>query len=288
MYRRPGRGKLLLLAFVILSILIITVSYQQDEDGPLAGVRDVAESVVSPIQRGVTVVVRPVRNFFSSLGDLGNLRDENAELKAQVEENEARAQRAASLEDEVSKLRDITGLDAPWYTMESINAEVIANTAANYKWAVTIDKGTEDGLTANMAVIDTSTQSLVGKTIDVTDHTATVLELIDPDSAAKAHVKTAGVNGLVTGNGADEDLSLELIPPETKIKVGDDIVTSAYNLGVFPPGIPIGEISRVGDDQGGVELDVEVAPLTEFKDLQFLTILLDSGPKLEAKGEAKR
>jgi rod shape-determining protein MreC len=287
MYRRPGRGKLLLLAFVILSILIITLSYQQDEDGPLGGVRDVAESIVSPIQRGVTVVVRPVRNFFSSLGDLGNLRDENAKLEAQVDEMETKVEQAEQLEGEVADLRESQDFAEPWYTMESINAEVIANTASNWKWAVTIDKGSEDGLRDNMAVIDTSTGSLVGKTIDVADHTATVLELIDPQSAAKAHVKSAGVNGLVRGNGFDEDLSLELIPPDTNIKVDDQVVTSAYNLGVFPPGIPIGDVSRIGDDQGGIELDIDVDPLTEFKDLQFLKVLLDTGPKVQAKGKDK-
>jgi rod shape-determining protein MreC len=285
MYRRPGRGRLLLLAFVILSILIVTLSFQEDSDGPLEKARDVADAIVAPIQRGVTVVVRPVRNFFSSLGDLGNLRSENEELEAQLAEVEARTERIDALEEENKELRALTGLDEPWFKMESVDAEVIANTAANYKWAVTIDKGSEDGIKINMSVVDAESQSLIGKTIDVTDHTASVLLMIDPGSGATADAKEA--TGSVKGNGADEDLSLEYVSPEEKVKVGEKVATSGKDVGVFPPGIPIGEVSYVGDDQAGLEQVVELEPFADFNDIQFVKVLLDSGPELQAKGRGK-
>jgi rod shape-determining protein MreC len=286
MYRRPGRGRLLLLAFVILSILIVTLSFQKDVDGPLEKVRDVATSIVSPIQRGVTVVVRPVRNFFSSLGDLGNLRSENEELEAELAEAEARLDRAENLEQEVQDLRALTDMKPAWFTMESVDAEVIANTAANYKWTVTIDKGSESGILPNMAVVDAKSQALIGKTIDVYDNTASILLLIDPESGVTSDTKEA--IGIVKGNGADEDVSLQYVSPEERVKVGETVSTSGKDVGVFPPGIPIGEVSYVGDDGSGIEQVVEVEPfVTDFNDLQFVKILLDSGPELQAKGGDK-
>jgi rod shape-determining protein MreC len=285
MYRRPGRGRLLLLAFVILSILIVTLSFQEEGDGPLEKARDVAASIVAPIQRGVTVVVRPVRNFFSSLGDLGNLRSENEELESELAEAEARLERVEALEEEVDELRDLTEMKESWFTMDSVDAEVIANTAANYKWAVTIDKGSESGVETNMAVVD-STGSVIGKTIDVTDNTASVLLLIDPESGATSDTKNA--IGSIKGNGADEDLSLEYVSPEEKVKVGETVTTSGKDQGVFPAGIPIGEISYVGDDQAGIEQVIEVEPFADFSDIQFVKVLLDSGPELQAKGGDNR
>jgi rod shape-determining protein MreC len=282
MYRRPGRGRLLLLAFVILSILIVTLSFQEDEGGPLEKARDVAADIVAPIQRGVTVVVRPVRNFFSSLGDLGNLRSENDELEAKLAEAESRLERVAALEDEVQELRDLTDMKPSWFTMDAVDAEVIGTTAANYKWAVTIDKGSSSGLETNMAVID-STGSLVGKTIDVTSNTASVLLLIDPQSGATADTKRA--IGSVKGNGADEDLSLEFVSPNERIKVGEPVTTSGKDQTIFPAGIPIGEVSYVGDDQAGIELDVEVNASADFDDFQFVKVLLDTTPKVQAKAK---
>ena len=282
MYRRPGRGRLLLLALVILSILIVTLSFQKDANGPLEKVRDVAASIVAPIQRGVTVVVRPVRNFFSSVGDLGNLRDENAKLEAQLAETEASIERAEALEEENRELRDLLDLREPWFTMDSVDAEVIGNTAANYKWTVTIDKGSESGIEPNMGVVDAESQALIGKTIDVTDNTASVLLLIDPQSGVTSDTKKA--IGVVKGNGADEDVSLEYVLPDERIKTGETVATSGKDVGVFPPGIPIGEVSYVGDDNAGLEQVVEVEPFADFTDLQFVKVLLDTGPKLQAKG----
>jgi rod shape-determining protein MreC len=271
----------LLLAFVILSILIVTLSFQKEDNGPLEKARDVAESIVAPIQRGVTVVVRPVRNFFSSLGDLGNLRSENEELEDELAETESRLERVQALEEEVQELRNLTEMKASWFTMDSVDAEVIANTAANYKWAVTIDKGSESGIEPNMAVVD-STGSVIGKTIEVAANTASVLLLIDPESGATADTENA--IGSIRGNGADEDLSLELVSPDERVRVGESVTTSGKNQSVFPAGIPIGTVSYVGDDQAGLAQVVEVEPSADFDDFQFVKVLLDSGPELQAKG----
>jgi rod shape-determining protein MreC len=285
MYRRPGRGRLLLLAFVILSILIVTLSFQKDADGPLEKAHDVASSIVSPIQRGVTVIVRPVRNFFSSLGDLGNLRSENERLDAELDEAESRLERVQALEEEVQELRDLTEMKEAWFTMDSVDAEVIGSTAHNYKWAITIDKGSESGIDSNMAVVD-STGSLVGKTIDVAEHTASILLVIDPESGVTADTKNA--IGSIKGNGADEDLSLQLVSPDKKITIGEAVTTSGKNQGIYPAGIPIGEVSYVGDDSGGIEQVVEVDPsVPDFSDLQFVKVLLDSGVEVQAKGGDK-
>lgn len=286
MYRRPGRGRLLLLAFVILSILIVTLSFQEDDTtGPLGKARDVAASIVAPIQRGVTVVVRPVRDFFSSVGDLGSLRSENEELKAQVEEMKESIDRAEALEEENADMRDSLNLDKPWFDMSSVDAEVIANTAANYKWAVTIDKGSDSGLRTNLAVVSPN-GAVVGKVIDVTDNTSSVLLVIDPEHGVTADTKNA--IGLVKGNGSDEDLSLGYVSPDENVKVGETVVTSGKDGFIFPPGIPIGKVSYVGDDTGGLEQVVEVDPMIEdFNDLQFVKVLLPSDPEVTAKGADK-
>src|SRR5688572_26975526 len=152
MYRRAGRGRLLLFAFLALSIVVITLDFRQEGDGPLERAKDVSSAIVTPIQRGLTAVFTPVGNFFSTISELSSLRAENAELQNRVEEAEQRIGEAESVLDENERLLALQGLDESYPTMDRVSARVIGRPPANYKWAVTIDKGRNDGIRTNMAV----------------------------------------------------------------------------------------------------------------------------------------
>ena len=70
-----------MLAFLVLSLVVITLDFRSGGDGPLETAKDISTTIVAPIQRGVTTVFRPVGNFFSSLGDLSSLRADNTALR---------------------------------------------------------------------------------------------------------------------------------------------------------------------------------------------------------------
>src|SRR5918998_5575678 len=97
MYRRNGRGRLLLLVFLVLAVVVITLDYRQGPGGPLQRVKDFSVTLVAPVQRGFTTVFRPVGNFFSSIGELGSLRSENSELEESLEQAEADVREAEAL-----------------------------------------------------------------------------------------------------------------------------------------------------------------------------------------------
>ena len=288
MFRRPGRGRFLLAAFLVLSIGVITLDFQTEGEGPLDKARDVASNVVAPIQRGVSVVVRPVRNFFASLGDLGDLRSENARLKERLDSLEVKSERADAIEEENAELRKTLGLEAPWFKGRALAVEVISSQPANYKWAVTVSKGEDDGIKSNMAVVDGSQRGLVGKTVEpISDDTATVLLLVDPRGAAKAKIKGVKDTGTVSGNGGGVDLSMEYVEPTANVKEGALVSTETYDGGVFPPNIPIGTVSDVTGDEAGLSQEIDVAPAIDFEDLQTLLVLLDTGPIEDIKGNKR-
>ena len=279
MFRRPGRGRLVLVAFLALSIGVITLDFQTEGEGPLDKAREWASTVVAPIQRGVSIVVRPVRNFFSSLGDLTSLRSENEELREKVDELEVESQRAEAIQDELAELRSELELDEPWFRMDSVAVEVISNQGANYSWSITISKGTADGIEPNMAVIDGSAGGLVGRTVQpITDNTATVLLMTDPNAAARAKIKEVEDLGLVKGNGGGQDLSMDYIDAESNVRVGDSVVTATYDGGIFPPNIPIGEVSAVDPSETSLTQRISIAPVVDFESLLTLQVLLETGP----------
>ena len=278
MYRRNGRGRLLLLVFLALAVLVINLDYRQCPGGQLERAKDFSVTLVAPIQRGFTTVFRPVGNFFSSLGELGSLRSKNAELEDTVAQLEAENREAQSLILENQELTAMLDLEDSWVVSERITARVIATGPTNFQWAAIIDKGRSDGIEPDMAVI--APDGLVGKVISASSHQSTVLYLIDPRGAAGARVSGGRDAGTVKGNGIGEPLTFVRVGVNADAAVNDSVVTSGYDGGIFPGGIPIGYISDVGGDARQSTKEIEVEPYVDFTTLDFVQVLVESGPRL--------
>jgi rod shape-determining protein MreC len=275
----------LLLVFVVLSIIVITLDFRQRPDGPLAKAKDIAVTIVAPIQRGFTAVTRPVGDFFSSVGNIANLKEQNDRLKRELQATQTDARSVPTLEAENIELRRVLDLAKSWRGMDTVAAEVIGKSPSNWNWAVEIGKGSADGIKRNMAVIDPD--GLVGKVIQTTRHTSTVLLLIDPEAAAAARLEDEGDIATVRGNGGNEPLSLEFLPTDAAVEVGDQVVTAGFDGGVFPAGIPVGTVDEVGGEDAAVERSVTIEPSVNFESLQYVTVLLETGDRLrtaEAEG----
>lgn len=283
MFRRNGRGRLLLIVFVALSIVVITLDFRAGAGGVFEKAKDVSAAIVAPIQRGFTAVFRPVGNFFSSIAEIGDLRRQNEELERALEEAGKKIDQAEAVLDENQSMRDQLDLQESYITMESVVAEVIARPPSNYKWAVIIDKGRADGIRPDMAVIDPD--GLVGKVIGADAHTATILLLIDPKGAAAARVEGRRDTGHVDGNGGSQSLSLELIGPGSEIEEGDTVITAGYDGGTFPPGIPVGVVTAVSQDPRDLERRIDVDPFVDFTSIDFVTVLIDTGSKITLREE---
>ena len=284
MFRRSGRGRVVLLVFLALSILLITLDFRSGTGGPLARARDISAAVVAPIQRGFTAVFRPVGDFFSSLGDLGSLRNENEELRDRLAESESDSAALESLRGEFAEVQALLDLPEPWSSMDHVDAVVFGDVPANYKWGVFIDKGRADGIEPDMAVISPE-GALVGKIVRADSSSSVVLLMIDPQAGAAARIEGSRDIGQVEGNGASRMLSFRFIDPESDVSVGDQVMTSAYgpgvkSAGIFPPGIPVGTVARVAGDDRTAEADIDVEPLVDFSSLDYVRVLVESGPFL--------
>lgn len=276
MYRRSGRGRLLLFVFIALAILVITLDFRAGDGGPLEAARDVSVTLVAPIQRGLTNVFRPVGDLFSTIGDLGNLRRRNAELESQIESMQAEVHEAEAIQHDYAELARLHDLDQPWTEMDKVTARVIGESPSNYRWTRTIDKGRADGVELDMAVVNAD--GLIGKIVKpLTDNTATVLLLIDPRGAAGARIGEQRDTGAVRGTGEGTALSLELIDSDSDVQEGDPVVTSGYDGSIFPPGIPIGSVDEVLGDVRAPDHSIVVQPWVTFNALDYVLVLLESG-----------
>jgi rod shape-determining protein MreC len=272
---------LLLLVFLTLCIVVITLDFREQAGGPLERARDFSLAIVAPIQRGLTTVTRPIGNFFSSIGDLSNLRSDNARLHSELTNLQTQIDQARSIIAENAQLRREMDLSASYITARRVFAQVDGRVPSNYKWAVFLDKGTQDGIRPDMAVIDAD--GLVGKIVQATPHTSTVLLLIDPQAGAGARIGGVGDTGVIQGQGGSESLTLSFISPNANVQVGDSVVTSGYDRGVFPPQIPIGTVNHVSVNGAQLEKAITVTPAVNFTSLDVVQVLVGTGPPHHGK-----
>ena len=68
---------------LLTAFTLITLDYQRSGTSPLTGVRSAAATVFGPVERAAAAVVRPVSEFVTNLGDLGEHQDRIDELQAE-------------------------------------------------------------------------------------------------------------------------------------------------------------------------------------------------------------
>jgi len=268
---RSTRGLVILL--VTVSLVTITIDYRQGSNGPMARLSDGVQTIIIPMQVGISKVFHPVGAFFSALVHLTQNANRISSLEHQLEQTKQDQIRYESLKhqyDALTKLDQVRNS----FDFDSTEASVVANGVSNFEWSVTIDKGSNAGIGKGMPVI--SSQGLVGRVLNVTRFGSTVLLILDPNSSVAARLLESQDTGLVNGQGRG-DLRMSSVDQGIEVTVGQPVDSSSYNGGLFPAGIPIGTVSSVTVDPAAGEKDIEVAPLVDFSKLDVVAVVTSFG-----------
>lgn len=274
MYQRR-RAPVLLAVLVLVALVLITLDFRSGDTGPLERARTVASAVFSPVQDGLAALARPVVEAAGSLGNLFRLRAENEQLRERLEMERLGRRAVEDLERENRELRGLLAM-AERRDLRGVVGRTIALGPSNYEWTITIDAGTADGVERDMAVINGD--GLVGRVIQVGASSARVLLAIDPNFGGAAHVARLGEQGRISGRGSDLMRFLPL-DPQAPVQIGDEIVTSSYQNGIFPPGIPIGAVEEVIDRAGLLRREALVRPFVDFTRLSSVLVVQHRPPE---------
>lgn len=232
--------------------------------------------------------VLSVRNFFVKASDLTcdmmQIRKENAVLTAEVADLRVQQLFLEDLQLENARLR--RALDLDYTPPDFVCAEVVSRGGASGWWKIIrINKGTKHGVHRNRAVLDT--QGLVGRVVSTSSETADVLLLTDVNSKLSCVIAgvEAGACGILSGSGVlglgdrlallhvVEPMSLAYLKKDLEIKKGARILTSGLG-GLFPAGLPVGEVVDISMDATGLFQRVRVAPYVNFASLNRVFVLV--------------
>ena len=156
---------------------------------------------------------------------------------------------------------------------DPICARVINRDQTAYTSMLVIDKGENDGVAADMAVV--TAEGLVGRVTQTGASWARVTCIISNDSGVPAMVETTRDPGVIRGNLAQGDgaqlLTMQYLPTDAVVTPGDLVVTSGMG-GVYPKGILIGEVTSVQRGQSQTA-SVIVMPAADFVHLEEVMVI---------------
>jgi rod shape-determining protein MreC len=267
------RRRTLVGVLVLVSLVLITLDFRQGDDGPLSTAQQLAMAAFSPVQDAVGSVVRPIGGFFSNIGQLGRLREENAALEAELDALRSRAVAIADLERENDALRDALRMSRRLELTTSA-ARVIGQPPGAFRWSVLIDIGSDNGVQRNMAVVNA--EGFVGKVTDVTATHARVQLAASPNAGYAVRIADSGQQGLVSGRGSRPLEMFIIDDPEADIPVGSEVVTRAFQGGSIPDGIPLGLVEQRGEEGTERAQFLDVVPHVDFSRLDIVLVVLDA------------
>jgi rod shape-determining protein MreC len=260
------RAGYLFLAVMLGHVILISAQVNTARGVPV--LEAVTFGVFAEVQRATSAVVSSFRSVWSGYVGLRHVRAENEALRHQLAEVQIQLQEQRALADRsrgllaALELRDRSNL-------ETTAAEVIgAGAAADFR-TLTIDKGTADGVRADMAVI--SPAGVVGRVVVPSARAAKVQLLVDRNAAAGVVIERSRSQGVVVGAG-DDVLRLEYVSEVADIVVGDLVTTSGID-GIYPKGFVVGRVESV-EKSGTTFKQILVRPAVDFSSVEEVLVVL--------------
>jgi rod shape-determining protein MreC len=275
-YRKQVRRRRAVLALLIVgSFVLLTLTYQGSR-----GLQSGVSTIFSPIQSVADRALKPARDLVDWFDKTFDARGENSRLKSELVT--ARTQAVAGQEalQENAQLRKLVELDRGPALASSaykpVTGRVIARSPTVWRSSVTIDVGSSDGVHVDDPVI--SGDGVVGRIASAEGGSSQVMLLTDHESAISAKVVPQGVQGVIKPEvGNPEDLVLDFIDSTKHVHGGLAVVTAGWRAqglaSLFPPGLPVGEVTQASIVEREAEEKVQVRPYADLRNLDLVQVL---------------
>ena len=179
------------------------------------------------------------------------------------------------LKDDINNLLKLNEMKLSLSNFNYINATVIERNRDYWFNSITVNRGEDDGIKVDMAVIDAD--GLVGRISSVTKNKATVKLITTNDTKNKISAvinnnNNQKVYGIINGYDSNNNLLNLIISDSVEIPKNSRVETTGMG-GVFPSNILIGNVFDIVKDDDGITNIVKVIPAGDIKGEKYVAIL---------------
>jgi len=270
--KKRSINKSAMIVTIVAIILIIISGITSKQRDHITGIEKWIGNLITPIQNVFNTGFNKVGQNVSSIANLNKLKDENQQLKSEIEELEKEVLNLAMSKSELEELKNLKYAlnyieDIDQYN--TITASIVGKSPGNWFNIFTINVGENQGIEKDSIVLDSN--GLVGKVYEVGGNWSKVISIIDNNSSVSFQImRDSSLQGIITGSITSE-VTGYLFDPLADIIVGDKVVTSG--LGTYPKGIIIGEIVEVDKSEDHLLKTIKVEPAVNFKRITKVIVM---------------
>lgn len=270
-----SKKMLLIVGAIVMIVVNITILYISGSRYRSFGFGRVAIFIVAPLQEAVTDSIRFAKGIWNHYFYLVSAAQENDNLTKKLSRAVAKNSQYNEVELSNQRLRNLLNFKETT-TSKILAAEVISVDPSSWFKAVIINKGSLDGVERGLPVV--IRQGIAGQVVDVSSRYSKIMLIIDRNSSVDAMVQRTRARGIIKGETTGQCL-FKYVLRKDDVRVGDKIVASGLD-GVFPKGLPVGDVKEVVRRNSGVFQEVRVVPYIDFEKLEEVLVILNP-PKYE-------
>jgi rod shape-determining protein MreC len=257
----------------LATIFAAAILFLVFQPGSARRAEDVGTQVLAPVSFYAAGVGDFVVETWHTIESIGILRRTSREQATEIDQLNSELVRMRELEMENQDLRRLLGFKAAHPALRLLPARLLGKDATGILEAVLIDKGSNDGLREDMAVITWA--GLAGRVIKVNPTSAAVLLVTDVSSSVAARIQdpTARASGIVSGR-KEGGLTMQHILQQELVQTGDVVITSGVGGG-FAEGLTLGKVVRVQKRNIEMFQEAVLEPAVDTSKLERLYIVLD-------------
>lgn len=258
--------------FVLLITIGFTMQDMRTSSLPERAIRD----GMTIVQSGYLTVADSARRLVDNVQGLFHTFEENQLLRQQLFNYQSLNARTSQLEAENASLRELLETGDTLTGMEAMNATVIVRDTTTWHNFILINRGSQDGVEVNMAVLSRQGY-LVGQVTEVYENSARIQLFNYQNQSSNVAASVEGISeatGLFQGyDPTTGELIMTLVPRDLEIEEGTRVLTNGLG-GLFPRGLLIGYVDRAElATGGGLTQTLYLRSGADFNQLDFVILV---------------
>ena len=203
------------------------------------------------------------------------LKAENEALLSANRDLRAKLVDYYNVKEENTRLWLFYGLKKEHDDYALIPATVLRRDTNDEFGSFTIDKGTASAITVGDPVMGEN--GLIGWISEADAYTAKVVTILSPQTSIGAVDNATGDTGIITGSAKyadDNRTTFTKLNSENKVQEGD-IITSSGASGIYPKGMPLGEVIEIGYDTYDTSYYAVIEPYDDIAKVLDVAVISD-------------